>query len=427
MIGVERRLERAADAHRAGRGVPARRAGRARQPARSRPRPAARSSRTTSSTMATFHVDQDRHAERPAAHRRRPGAAARRRQGRARGGGDRPEGDRPRVPRRLHDRVRGRTARCVAATPWAELERQSGVAEATIRELARGLLAVASARSSPGASASPSRSTASTRSARSSTCCCCAATSAARAPARRPIRGHTNVQGNRTCGIDHRPSEEFLDRLAEVCGIDAAARARPRHGRARSRRCTRGEVKVFVGMGGNFVLAAPDTALHLRGAAQLRADGAGQHEAQPQPPRPRPRRADPALPRPHREGHPARRARRAITVEDSMSMVHLSHGMKEPASPHLRSEPAIIAGMALATPAGVEDAVAGLRRRLRPHPRHDGRGARRLRGLQPPRAPAARLPASSSPPASAVFLTAIRAAPSSPPRRCPTSSRRPAA
>ena len=38
-----------------------------------------------------------------------------------------------------------------------------------------------------------------------------------------------------------------------------------------------------------------------------------------------------------------------ITVEDSMSMVHLSRGMKEPASPHLRSEPAIIAGMAQAT------------------------------------------------------------------------------
>jgi anaerobic selenocysteine-containing dehydrogenase len=35
-----------------------------------------------------------------------------------------------------------------------------------------------------------------------------------------PVRGHSNVQGNRTCGIDHRPSEEFLDRLAEVCGID---------------------------------------------------------------------------------------------------------------------------------------------------------------------------------------------------------------
>ena len=35
-----------------------------------------------------------------------------------------------------------------------------------------------------------------------------------------PVRGHSNVQGNRTCGIDHRPTDAFLDRLAEVCGID---------------------------------------------------------------------------------------------------------------------------------------------------------------------------------------------------------------
>ncbi|NEE23693.1 molybdopterin-dependent oxidoreductase, partial [Streptomyces sp. SID7499] len=35
-----------------------------------------------------------------------------------------------------------------------------------------------------------------------------------------PVRGHSNVQGNRTCGIDHRPTDAFLDRLAEACGID---------------------------------------------------------------------------------------------------------------------------------------------------------------------------------------------------------------
>jgi anaerobic selenocysteine-containing dehydrogenase len=35
-----------------------------------------------------------------------------------------------------------------------------------------------------------------------------------------PVRGHSNVQGNRTCGINHRPEPQFLDRLAEVCHID---------------------------------------------------------------------------------------------------------------------------------------------------------------------------------------------------------------
>lgn len=73
------------------------------------------------------------------------------------------------------------------------------------------------------------------------------------------MRGHSNVQGNRTCGIDHRPTAEFLDRLAEVCKIDP-----PReHGMdtvAAIQAMHRGDVKVFVGMGGNFALAAPDTA-----------------------------------------------------------------------------------------------------------------------------------------------------------------------
>ncbi len=73
-----------------------------------------------------------------------------------------------------------------------------------------------------------------------------------------PVRGHSNVQGNRTCGIDHRPSDAFLDRLAEVCAIEP-----PRaHGMDTVRTIEamgRGEIKVFVCMGGNFALAAPDT------------------------------------------------------------------------------------------------------------------------------------------------------------------------
>ena len=88
-----------------------------------------------------------------------------------------------------------------------------------------------------------------------------------------------------------------------------------------------------------------------------------------------------------------------VTVEDAMSMVHISYGMKDPASPQLRSECAIVAGMAQATLPDSEHAVAGLRRRLRPHPRHDGAGARGLRGLQRARPPPARLPAQPSPPA----------------------------
>jgi molybdopterin-dependent oxidoreductase alpha subunit len=72
-----------------------------------------------------------------------------------------------------------------------------------------------------------------------------------------PVRGHSNVQGNRTCGIDHRPSPAFLDRLAEACGIDP-----PReHGLGTMDAIDamhRGEIKVFVALGGNFALATPD-------------------------------------------------------------------------------------------------------------------------------------------------------------------------
>ncbi|HWX95443.1 MAG TPA: molybdopterin-dependent oxidoreductase, partial [Solirubrobacteraceae bacterium] len=72
-----------------------------------------------------------------------------------------------------------------------------------------------------------------------------------------PVRGHSNVQGNRTCGINHRPDAAFLDRLAEVCEIEP-----PReHGLgtvATIEAMHRGEVKAFVALGGNFALATPD-------------------------------------------------------------------------------------------------------------------------------------------------------------------------
>ncbi|MEU9132653.1 FdhF/YdeP family oxidoreductase [Kitasatospora sp. NPDC048540] len=161
-----------------------------------------------------------------------------------------------------------------------------------------------------------------------------------------PVRGHSNVQGNRTCGIDHRPDEEFLQRLDRACGI----RAPREHGLdtvATIEAMHRGRVTVFVGMGGNFALAAPDTPytfealrscdltvqvstklnrshlVHGRRALILPCLGRTEQD--------------------HQRGGP-----QSTSVEDSMSMVHLSLGMKRPASPHLLSEPAIIAGMARA-------------------------------------------------------------------------------
>ncbi|MFF2774191.1 FdhF/YdeP family oxidoreductase [Streptomyces sp. NPDC058052] len=161
-----------------------------------------------------------------------------------------------------------------------------------------------------------------------------------------PVRGHSNVQGNRTCGIDHRPADAFLDRLAEVCEIDP-----PRaHGLDTVRTIEamgRGDVKVFVGMGGNFALAAPDTPVTYEAlracelTVQVSTKLNRSHVVHG-------RRALilPCLGRTEKDHQ--RKGDQATSVEDSMSMVHLSRGMKKPASPHLLSEPAIVAGMARA-------------------------------------------------------------------------------
>ncbi|MEV7122067.1 FdhF/YdeP family oxidoreductase [Kitasatospora griseola] len=162
-----------------------------------------------------------------------------------------------------------------------------------------------------------------------------------------PVRGHSNVQGNRTCGIDHRPAPAFLDRLAKVCGIDP-----PReHGLDTVGvigAMARGEVSVFVGMGGNFAMAAPDTEFTHRAlrrcelTVQVSTKLNRSHLVHG-------RRALilPCLGRTEQDRQ--RGGVQATSVEDSMSMVHLSVGMrKRAASPQLLSEPAIVAGIARA-------------------------------------------------------------------------------
>jgi molybdopterin-dependent oxidoreductase alpha subunit len=162
-----------------------------------------------------------------------------------------------------------------------------------------------------------------------------------------PIRGHSNVQGNRTCGINHRPDKVFLDRLAEVCGIDP-----PReHGLGTVETIEamrRGDLKVFVALGGNFALATPDqpyTYEALRNCeltVQVSTKLNRSHLVHG-------KRALilPCLARTDKDDQAG--GVQGVTVEDAMSMVHISYGMKKPSSPHLRSECAIIAGMAAAT------------------------------------------------------------------------------
>lgn len=162
-----------------------------------------------------------------------------------------------------------------------------------------------------------------------------------------PVRGHSNVQGNRTCGIDNRPSSAFLDRLGEVCGFEP-----PReHGLGvvpTIEAMRRGDVKVFVALGGNFALATPDLAYTFEAlrscelTVQVSTKLNRSHVVHG-------KRALilPCLGRTERDRQAS--GEQGITVEDAMSMVHISFGMKDPASPHLRSECAVLAGMARAT------------------------------------------------------------------------------
>lgn len=162
-----------------------------------------------------------------------------------------------------------------------------------------------------------------------------------------PVRGHSNVQGNRTCGIDNNPSAEWLTKMDLACNIQS-----PRDWGLDVVRTIegmyQGEVKVFLAMGGNFASATPDTnytfeamrrcgltvhvstklnrshVVHGKDALILPCLGRTEKDMQASGPQ-------------------------QVTVEDSMSMVHLSRGTRHPASPHLLSECAILGGIAQAT------------------------------------------------------------------------------
>jgi molybdopterin-dependent oxidoreductase alpha subunit len=159
-----------------------------------------------------------------------------------------------------------------------------------------------------------------------------------------PVRGHSNVQGDRTMGIFERPSEAFLDRMQEALGF-AMPRAHGVDVVGAIRALRDGRAKVFIAMGGNFLSAAPDTEAT---AAALRKARLTVHVAT------KPNRSHlvhgeqalilPTLGRTELDLQHGRA--QFVTVEDSMSAVHASRGTLEPASPQLRSEVRIICELA---------------------------------------------------------------------------------
>jgi molybdopterin-dependent oxidoreductase alpha subunit len=161
-----------------------------------------------------------------------------------------------------------------------------------------------------------------------------------------PLRGHSNVQGDRTVGITESPNDELLNGIARVFGFDP-----PRnkgHNAIEAVEAIRdGRSKALVCLGGNLAVAMSDPEVTFRAMKNL---DLAVHIAT-------------KLNRSHlllakqsfilpclgrTEIDIQATGRQSVTVEDSMSMVHASRGGLKPASEHLRSEPKIIAGMALA-------------------------------------------------------------------------------
>jgi molybdopterin-dependent oxidoreductase alpha subunit len=162
-----------------------------------------------------------------------------------------------------------------------------------------------------------------------------------------PVRGHSNVQGDRTMGINERPPVFLLDALEKRFQFKV-----PReHGHnvvEAIHAMLEGRAKVFIGLGGNFAQATPDSPrtaealrnceltvqistklnrshlMHGKQALILPCLGRTDIDLQAEGPQ-------------------------AVTVEDSFSMVHASNGQLQPLSKDMRSEPAIIAGIAAAT------------------------------------------------------------------------------
>jgi molybdopterin-dependent oxidoreductase alpha subunit len=165
-----------------------------------------------------------------------------------------------------------------------------------------------------------------------------------------PVRGHSNVQGDRTMGIDEKPTPEFLDRLGGAFGFDPP-RAHGHNVVHAVEAMLAGGAKAFIGMGGNFAAAVPDKPLVEAAMRKLRLTvsvatklnrGHLVHG--------REALILPCLARSEIDFQKS--GPQSITVEDSMSMVHASGGLLAPGSEHLKSEVAIICGMARATLTG---------------------------------------------------------------------------
>ncbi len=162
-----------------------------------------------------------------------------------------------------------------------------------------------------------------------------------------PVRGHSNVQGDRTMGIWERPSEAFLDALGAEFNFEP-----PRnHGHDTVRAIQAmhdGKAKVFFALGGNFLSATPDTEYTAKAVRRTRLSAQVSTKLN---------RAHlvtgsralilPCLGRTEIDAQAT--GPQFVTTENSMAVVQMSRGSFPPASSELLSEPAIVARLAQAT------------------------------------------------------------------------------
>ena len=159
-----------------------------------------------------------------------------------------------------------------------------------------------------------------------------------------PVRGHSNVQGNRTVGIWEAPSQAFLDRLGKAMNFTPPQR----HGLAvvpAIQAMYEEKIKVFFAMGGNFISATPDTEFTAKAlqtcdlTVQISTKLNRSHLITGKK-----ALIFPCLGR--TEVDQQKSGRQFVTIENSMGVVHRSQGNLKPASPFLRSEASIVSLLA---------------------------------------------------------------------------------
>jgi len=162
-----------------------------------------------------------------------------------------------------------------------------------------------------------------------------------------PVRGHSNVQGDRTMGIDEKPNATLLNNIEKTFNFTPPAE----HGHNAVQAVEamlRGDSKVFIGLGGNFVAAMPDSEITRQ--AMSRCDLTVNIATKLNRTHLYPGKSALILPCLGRTDIDLQAGEsQQITVEDSFSMVHSSQGVIKSDTRQMRSEPAIIAGIAQAT------------------------------------------------------------------------------